>query len=177
MEYCFVEQRCFFDLCFTVPSLLQWILFEQNKGTYSSKSCIPKYRESSLASTGLNSVNRVFLCTIRSSWQSHTYVVDWPVDSILHGRQNSFSSRTCRMWKSQSFRSCNFLAFKEWKSHKIQKNHQRYLPMTSKYNKLLPSYYWRTKGINRHFVNISVFRELKIIKMTINRQNNDKSSK
>ena len=49
---------------------------------------------------GLISVNHIFLRNSRLYWQAHTYVVDWPVDRILHDRQNSFSSRAIRMRNS-----------------------------------------------------------------------------
>ena len=50
--------------------------------------------------TGLIAVNHVFLCSTRLSCQSHSYVVDWPVDRTLHDKQNSLSGRTIRMWNS-----------------------------------------------------------------------------
>ena len=45
-------------------------------------------------------MNHVFLCNTLLSWQAYSYVVDCPVDRMLHDKQNSFPSRTIRMWNS-----------------------------------------------------------------------------
>ena len=60
---------------------------------YSNGFCLSKIR-------GLRAVNHEFLYNTRLSWQAHSYVGDWPVDRTLHGKQNSFSSRTIRMLNS-----------------------------------------------------------------------------
>ena len=49
---------------------------------------------------GFIALNHVFLYNARLSWEAHSYVADWPVNRTLHHKQNSFSSRTIRMWNS-----------------------------------------------------------------------------
>ena len=41
---------------------------------------------------------RVFVRSTRLSSRSHPFVVSWPVDRTTHYRENSFFSRTVRMW-------------------------------------------------------------------------------
>ena len=61
----------------TILSLLQPVLLERNKWTYSRESCI-------------------FRCNISRSRSAHTYLVDWPVDCTIPYGQNSFFSWTIR---------------------------------------------------------------------------------
>ena len=44
--------------------------------------------------------NHVFLQNTRLSRPAHPYVVDWPVNSTIPYGQNSFFSRTIRIWNS-----------------------------------------------------------------------------
>ena len=47
---------------------------------------------------GFISLHHDLLCNSRLSCQVYSYVVNWPVDRILRDRQNSFFSRTIRIW-------------------------------------------------------------------------------
>ena len=58
--------------------------------------------------SGFISENHMFLCNTRLSRRALSYVVNWSVDRSIFYGQNSFFSKTIRIWNSSLPRGCNY---------------------------------------------------------------------
>ena len=70
-------------------------------------------------------VHHVSPCNARLSSQNHSYVVDWPVNRKIPYGQNSFSSRTVRMWHFLRAKVVIFLPLRDENAIKYRKAAQQ----------------------------------------------------